>query len=165
MLIIIKKYSRIIYFISMFLILSPSIIFSAEPPDLGDPLSQSMSLKTEEIIGLSSYKRLQKYNYINQQPKFGLTKNYQIQHYKKGGGYKKWHFENAATNVLDRCLVFMTFLNDIDDGGTDFLYQNLTIPAKKGLTLIWPAYWTHTHKSQVTKTKEKYIITGWMNYV
>jgi len=68
MLIIIKKYSRIIYFISMFLILSPSIIFSAEPPDLGDPLSQSMSLKTEEIIGLSSYKRLQKYNYINNDP-------------------------------------------------------------------------------------------------
>ena len=108
---------------------------------------------------------IKKYDYINQQPKFGLTRNYQIQHYKKGGGYKKWHFENSAKIVLDRCLVFMTFLNDVDDGGTDFLYQNLTIPAKKGLTLIWPAYWTHTHKSQVTKTKEKYIITGWLNYV
>jgi hypothetical protein len=33
----------------------------------------------------------------------------------------------------------MTYLNDVDDGGTDFLYQKLTTPAKKGLTLIWPA--------------------------
>ncbi len=58
----------------------------------------------------------------------------------------------------------MTFLNDVDDGGTEFKYQNLTIPAKKGLTLIWPAPWTHTHRGQVSNTKTKYIITGWYNF-
>ena len=34
-----------------------------------------------------------------------------------------------------------------------FKYQNLTTPAKKGLTLIWPVYWTHTllviHKQNI----------------
>ena len=64
-----------------------------------------------------------------------------------------------------RSLVFMTYLNDVEDGGTEFLYQNLTIPAKKGLTLIWPAFFTHTHKGQISKTKEKYIVTGWFNHI
>jgi hypothetical protein len=58
----------------------------------------------------------------------------------------------------------MTYLNDVNDGGTEFLYQKITSPAKKGLTLIWPADWTHTHRGQISKTKEKSIITGWFNY-
>ena len=42
-----------------------------------------------------------------------------------------------------------------------FKYQNITIPAKKGLTLIWPAGFTHVHKGQVSHTKDKLILTGW----
>ena len=36
--------------------------------------------------------------------------------------------------------------------------------AKKGLTLIWLDF-THTHKGVVSKTKEKYIVTGWFVYI
>ena len=36
----------------------------------------------------------------------------------------------------------MTYLNDVPDGGTHFKYQELTAPAKKGLTLIWPTDFT-----------------------
>ena len=46
-----------------------------------------------------------------------------------------------------------------------FLHQNITTPAKKGLTLIWPAFWTHTHRGVISKTKEKYIVTGWINFI
>ena len=35
--------------------------------------------------------------------------------------------------------------------------------AKKGLTLLWPAEWTHIHKGNVLKSGLKYIITGWMH--
>ena len=66
---------------------------------------------------------------------------------------------------MGRLLVFMTYLNDVDDGGTDFLYQNLTTQAKKGKTIIWPAEWTHTHKGQISEKKEKYIETGWYNFI
>ena len=59
----------------------------------------------------------------------------------------------------------MTYLNNVDNGGTEFLFQKLKIPAKKGLTLIWPSDFTHTHRGVVSKTQEKYIVTGWMNYV
>ena len=58
----------------------------------------------------------------------------------------------------------MTYLNDVDDGGTEFKYQNITTPAKKGLTLIWPTHWTHTHRGQVSNTKIKYITTGWFDF-
>ena len=34
----------------------------------------------------------------------------------------------------------------------------------KGLTLIFPAGFTHTHKSQVSLTQEKMIVTGWYNF-
>ena len=76
MLIIMKKYSRIIFHVSFLLLLVPGVTFSAEPPKLGDPLSQSMSLKTENIIGLSSYKRLQKHNHINNNPLVNAYINY-----------------------------------------------------------------------------------------
>jgi hypothetical protein len=58
----------------------------------------------------------------------------------------------------------MTYLNDVDDGGTDFYFQNITIKAEKGLTLIWPVDWTFSHRSQVSYTKEKYVATGWFQF-
>lgn len=85
-----------------------------------------------------------------------------IQHYKPNGGYKVLHYENGTKDTINRHLVFMTYLNNVKDGGTIFKYQNLITPAIKGSTLIWPANWTHTHKGQITDTSEKYIITGWL---
>ena len=89
---------------------------------------------------------------------------FNIQYYKKGGGYKSWHNERTSLSGCNRHLVFMTYLNDVPKGGTEFKFQKLIIPAKKGLTLIWPTDWTHTHRGQVTNDNEKYIITGWYNY-
>jgi hypothetical protein len=96
---------------------------------------------------------------------FNINVPYNLQFYKKGGGFKVYHCERSGGNFsLKRCLVFMTYLNDVDDGGTDFFYQKITSPAKKGLTLIWPTDWTHTHKGQISKTKEKMIVTGWYTF-
>ena len=105
---------------------------------------------------------IKKYSDVDSNRKFDVNESYQIQHYKKGGGYKQWHYENVDN--IKRLLVFMTYLNDNEDGGTHFKYQNLITPAKKGLTVIWPAGWTHTHKSQISTTNEKYIITGWFTF-
>tara|TARA_R110002012_G_scaffold173707_1_gene338505 strand:+ start:2994 stop:3560 length:567 start_codon:yes stop_codon:yes gene_type:complete len=85
-----------------------------------------------------------------------------IQFYKPGGGFKKWHFERTIHNQ-DRLLVFMTYLNDVPNGGTEFFYQKTTSPAKKGLTIIWPAEFTHLHRGQIAK-HDKYIVTGWYTF-
>ena len=108
---------------------------------------------------------LKKYNEANNTEKFKIIEPFKIQYYNKGQGYKVWHFENdGREHMAKRHLVFMTYLNDLKDGGTSFKYQNLTSPAKKGLTLIWPAYFTHTHKGQISFDEEKYIITGWYSF-
>ena len=76
MLIIMKKYSRIILPTLALMLTFPTLSLSVETPELGDPYSQTMSLKTEEIIGLSSYKRLQKNNFINNDPLVSSYINY-----------------------------------------------------------------------------------------
>ena len=60
----------------------------------------------------------------------------------------------------------MTYLNDVtDQGGTEFYNQKIITEPKKGLTLIWPADWTHTHRGIASPTQDKYIATGWLSYV
>ena len=87
-----------------------------------------------------------------------------LQKYNPNEGYDTWHCERNGTNNSTRCLAFMTYLNDVSDGGTEFLHQNLNIPAEKGLTLIWPSDWTHTHRDVISENNCKYLITGWFNY-
>ena len=58
----------------------------------------------------------------------------------------------------------MTYLNTLDNAGTEFYYQKTTTPCEKGLTIIWPAGWTHTHKGVISNVDEKYIITGWYSF-
>lgn len=90
-----------------------------------------------------------------------------IQKYDPGGYYKVFHCERDAGfgKVSQRHLVFMTYLNDIADGGeTEFLYQNAKVKPVKGKTLIWPVDWTHTHRGLVSNTETKYIVTGWISF-
>ena len=105
------------------------------------------------------------YPEVNNLKHFALCENYNLQKYPVGGGFKKWHFENSGWEQTDRVLVWMTYLNDVEDGGTEFKYQNFTSPAKKGLTLIWPTYWNFIHRGIVSNTNEKFIITGWYSLV
>lgn len=85
-------------------------------------------------------------------------------YYPPSGGFKKFHCERTCMEVVDRLLVFMTYLNDVDDGGeTEFLFQDKLYKPVKGQTLIWSADWTHMHRGLPSPTQEKMIITGWVN--
>lgn len=110
-------------------------------------------------------KYVKKYPIVGDLNRFNVREDYGIQHYKKNGGFKTWHCERAGIDQGSRVLVFMTYLNTVKDGGTIFKYQNITTPCIKGLTLIWPTDFTHLHKGQISKTQEKYIITGWYNFI
>lgn len=91
-----------------------------------------------------------------------------IQYYKPKGGFHAWHTErsNRIEPVTSRHLVFMTYLNDVDDDGhTEFYHQKLKVKPRKNLTLIWPTDWTFTHRGVASPTQEKYITTGWLNYL
>jgi hypothetical protein len=101
--------------------------------------------------------------------KWALCSQIKIQRYQPGKYYSDWHCENVgSTDTINgqRHLVYMTYLNDLSDGGgTEFYSQKLTVKPEKGLTLIWPADWTHHHRGVVSNTEEKIIISGWWNFV
>lgn len=87
-----------------------------------------------------------------------------IQKYPVGGGFKKWHFERCHYFSRERQIVYMLYLNDVEDGGTEWLYQKIKLPAKKGTMILWPSDFTHTHRGIVSHTKEKFIATGWLSH-
>ena len=99
---------------------------------------------------------------------WGIKEGFNIQHYKPNEGYFSWHTERTST-ISENCnrhLVFMAYLNDVDNQGeTEFYHQKLKVKPRKGLTLIWPADWTHTHRVITSPIQEKYIITGWLSYI
>ena len=91
---------------------------------------------------------------------------FNFQHYQPGACYHVWHSEYPGPehNRPTRVLAFMTYLNDVNAGGeTEFLYYKLKIQPRRGLTLMWPAGFTHTHRGCPT-SEEKLILTGWCIY-
>ena len=91
--------------------------------------------------------------------------SFNLGRYQRGQHFQKMHTERADLGSLHRVLAWMTYLNDVDEGGeTCFSHYGLNIKPRKGLTMIWPAEWTHAHKGAVVAKGNKYIITGWMHY-
>jgi prolyl 4-hydroxylase len=91
---------------------------------------------------------------------------FNLQRYQSGQHFNKMHTERSSIDTLHRVFAWMTYLNDVDveDGGsTYFSHYDLQVQPKKGLTLIWPAEWTHAHKGNLLQANSKYIITGWMH--
>jgi hypothetical protein len=113
---------------------------------------------------LEKYK--EKYpNCSNTVKEWSLYMPVKIQHYMPDEGFKAWHSENDGNgNHKLRHLVFMTYLNSAENAGTEFLNQEIKTPCHKGLTLIWPAGWTHTHRGIINNTQEKTIVTGWYDF-
>ena len=91
--------------------------------------------------------------------------NFNIGRYQPGQHFQQLHTERSSLKTLHRVLAWMTYLNDVDQGGeTYFSHFDLTIKPKKGLTLIWPAEWTHAHRGNVVIDSEKYMVTGWLTF-
>ena len=110
-------------------------------------------------------------DYISQWPFIkNMSQKYEIGsfvllRYLPGQHFKKIHTERSGIGNLHRVFVFMTYLNDVQEGGsTYFSHYDLEIKPKKGLTLIWPAEWTHSHRGNVLKAGLKYIVSGWINF-
>lgn len=86
-----------------------------------------------------------------------------IQKTVPGGGYHIWHSENSSRHYCSRVLVFILYLNDVEEGGeTEFLYLSKRIQPKTGRLLLWPSGFTHTHRGNPPLKGDKYIITGWV---
>ena len=91
--------------------------------------------------------------------------HFNIQKYLKGDHFSSIHSERTNLSSIHRLFAWMTYLNDVEDGGTtDFKYFDLKIKPEQGKTIIWPSEWTHAHRGSVLNSGSKYIITGWMHF-
>ena len=97
----------------------------------------------------------------------GAHSNYsfKVQKTEVGQGYHIWHYESDTIQTSHRLLVWMLYLNDVEEGGeTEFLYYPKRIKPKAGTLLVWPASFTHTHRGNPPISNTKYIVTGWLEF-
>lgn len=122
----------------------------------------------KEIVNLvQGY--IKKYPYCNEGYPWGIGEDINLQKYDPPGqAFHQWHCERNGLHpgpAQTRHLVWMTYLNDVEEGGeTEFLHQEIKIKPKKGLTVFWPVEWTHTHRGLPPISNTKYIATSWFNY-
>tara|TARA_B100000287_G_scaffold271187_1_gene255340 strand:+ start:925 stop:1491 length:567 start_codon:yes stop_codon:yes gene_type:complete len=123
----------------------------------------------EDVWGLHDYMDWITECYTDYWNHFGLPGDIgirvlpQVQYYKPNEGFFFPHID-AEAEVMTRQLVYITYLNDVPDGGTILVNNDMTITAKKGKTVIFPAGITHKHVGQISKKHHKYICTGWVEW-
>ena len=88
-----------------------------------------------------------------------------IQYYKPGEGFAGLHYERGEGHSSNRELVYMLYCNTLKNGGTRFPNQKKILNATKGALYIWPAAFTHFHQGVISNKEEKYIVTGWFEYL
>ena len=86
---------------------------------------------------------------------------------KDKGNYGYWHSEiypqPGPNDALHRVLLFLIYLNDVEEGGeTDFYYQQKSLKPKAGSMVIAPCGFTHTHRGNVPVSSDKYVLTSWV---
>jgi len=98
---------------------------------------------------------------------FAVSTDINFQYYKPpSGGFKAFHFERMNVPSSRRCLVWMIYLNTVTDGGgTEFKYYDHIEKAEEGKLLIWPTDFTHTHRGVISEKEEKYVLTGWYEFI
>lgn len=105
------------------------------------------------------------FSILNDIGKHGIL-TYKIQKTLPGQGYHVWHCEHDSRERAHRLSAYILYLNDIEEGGeTEFLYLKKRIYPKKGTLVIFPSGYVHTHRGNPPLSGEKYIMTGWLEYV
>ena len=96
---------------------------------------------------------------------FYMPENLAVQGYEPGGGFHMRHCERLCQLTQSRMLVWMLYLNTVEDeGGTRFVHYDHVEKAEKGKLLIWPPDFTHVHHGVASPSEEKFIMTGWYNW-
>lgn len=75
-----------------------------------------------------------------------------------GEGFQP-HFD-AIYEVANRYLVFLWYLNDVEQGGeTEFCDLGIKVPAQAGKLLVFPPYWMFQHAGRPPLSGDKYILS------
>jgi len=106
--------------------------------------------------------------YISTYASLNLVDNFYINEMKLqktdiGQGYHEWHFETDTASTARRIFNYHVYLNTVDQGGeTEFLYYARREKPTVGTVLIYPGYFTHTHRGNPPISNSKYLLNGWI---
>ena len=139
-----------------------SVDITIKPKEIILPGNEAFKLYFDQLF--ECYKNyVEDWTFLNQISERLEIGSFNLQRYKPGQHFKEIHTERLSLDSLHRIFAFMTYLNDVEEGGsTYFSHYDLEIQPRKGLTLIWPAEWTHAHRGNILRKGSKYIITGWI---
>ena len=69
------------------------------------------------------------------------------------------HYDSVGPTA-GRYLVFLWYLNDVEEGGeTEFMDLGISVKPKAGTMLIFPPYWMYRHEAHIPITNPKYILS------
>ncbi len=144
--------------------LKDSIDIMVKPKEIILPGNEAFKAYFEELF--ECYKNyIEEWPFLKDLAQKTEIGSFNLQRYKPGQHFKNIHSERSSIESSHRVFAFMTYLNDVEEGGsTYFSHYDLEIQPKKGLTLIWPAEWTHAHRGNILRKGSKYIVTGWINF-
>jgi hypothetical protein len=88
---------------------------------------------------------------------------YMVRRYDEDEFYD-WHTDGGKWHYALRQLVFLWYLNDVEEGGcTEFAYQDVNVKPEKGKLAIFPPFWTHKHRGGRVLSGPKYVATTWIS--
>ncbi|WP_083490725.1 2OG-Fe(II) oxygenase [Stenotrophomonas humi] len=88
-----------------------------------------------------------------------------LKRYRAGDEEKfQTHFD-SINDVCDRYLVFLWYLNDVEEGGqTWFPGLHTGVAPRAGRLLMFPPYWMYAHQGQASPHQDKYILSTYLRF-
>ncbi|WP_448211297.1 2OG-Fe(II) oxygenase family protein [Colwellia sp. MEBiC06753] len=146
----------------------PHILIGAVTPSILDAKTgQARELKVEDIAAMPDAMLSEVIKGVFCFDKINLQK-----YSKNTGNFSHWHSEHfphpkdPQQKSLHRTLLWLVYLNDVDEGGeTEFLYQQARIKPSQGSLVLSPCCFTHTHRGLTPTSDDKYVLASWVMYL
>lgn len=88
-----------------------------------------------------------------------------IKRYRAGSGECFQPHFDALDEKAGRYLVFLWYLNGVDEGGeTEFCNLGLRVSARAGRLLMFPPYWMFQHAGLAPRSNDKYIVSTYLMF-
>tara|TARA_Y100001963_G_scaffold40086_1_gene56127 strand:+ start:394 stop:1002 length:609 start_codon:yes stop_codon:yes gene_type:complete len=128
---------------------------------VNEPMMKKFNMGLQECYELY----IKKYPVLETIGKHRLDLNIKIQRTVPGQGYHIWHCEHDGVAHGKRLFLVILYLNEVEGGETEFLYQHKRISPKTGSLMICPSGFTHTHRGNPPLSGVKYIMNGWIEFI
>jgi len=126
-----------------------------------DAVNGSCSVLDELKINLvERYK--EKFPAINMTNDKWTVESWRFKHFPPNYCFKDWHQEHTTKYSFAIAAILVYLSNH--DCGTEFYATGEVIKSRKGRAIMFPAFWTHTHRGQLCPDqKDRYIMSAYIN--